>query len=138
MNKIAVGDSDALIALADKDDLNHKKAVAVAEKLAMLNVQVVFPNTVIAETITTLIRAKNLPDRAHLINRQYQAHAFNICYIDENIQKEASKIFENSRSKQNTFFDAIVAATARELETDIIFSFDGWYPKLGLKLGVSS
>lgn len=58
MNKIAVGDSDALIALADKDDLNHKKAVAVAEKLAMLNVQVVFPNTVIAETITTLIRAK--------------------------------------------------------------------------------
>ncbi|MDP3732992.1 MAG: hypothetical protein Q8Q91_00480 [Candidatus Daviesbacteria bacterium] len=37
-------------------------------------------------------------------------------------------------SKHNTFFDAIVAATAEKLNADGIFSFDSWYPKLGFKL----
>lgn len=37
-------------------------------------------------------------------------------------------------SKKNTFFDAIVAATAENLGTDAIFSFDDWYPKLGFRL----
>lgn len=136
MNKIAVGDSDALIAMVDEGDLNHKKAIEMAKKLATHNIKVIFPNTVIVETVTALIRAKSLPDKAHLVNQQYHAGVFDIYYVDEETQKEASEIFGSTKSKQNTFFDAIVVATAKSLGTKAIFSFDKWYPKLGLKLGI--
>lgn len=134
MNKIIIGDSDGLIALASKDDYNHRKAVEISAKWIKEGNQVYFPNTVIVETITTLKRGKNLPDKAHLINRQYQQGVFNIIYVDEKIQKRASELFEEAKSKQNTFFDAIVAICAEYLKADTIFSFDGWYAKLGYKL----
>lgn len=134
MDNIVVGDSDGLIALASRDDFNHQKAVKISTKLARLGKKVYFPNTVIIETITTLKRAKNLPDKAHLINRQYQQGAFNIIYVDQEIQSKASFLFEKAISKQNTFFDAIVATCAEYIGADAIFSFDKWYPKLGYKL----
>lgn len=134
MDNEVVVDSDCLIALASRDDINHQKAIEISTKLARLGKQVFFPNTVIIETITTLKRAKNLPDKAYLINRQYQQGVFNIIYVDEQIQKRASELFEETKSKQNTFFDAIVVACAQYLGTDTIFSFDSWYTKLGFKL----
>lgn len=134
MAKIAVGDSDALIALVSEGDINHKKAVLVAQKLAVLNIKIIFPNTVIIETVTTLIRAKGLPKIAYLLNKQYKTDTLSIHYIDEEIQKQASNLLEATKSKKNTFFDAIVATTAKKLGTNIIFSFDNWYPKLGFKL----
>lgn len=134
MNKIAVGDSDGLIALASKNDVNHQKAVHASTLWAKKGIKVFFPNTVIIETITSLKRAKNLPDKAHLINRQYQQGAFNIVYVDQDIQMKASELFQEAQSKQNTFFDAIVAACAEYLGADTIFSFDKWYLRLGYKL----
>lgn len=63
-----------------------------------------------------------------------QEGVFTVEYIDEEILKLATKYFEHANSKKNTFFDAIVAATAKRLEADAIFSFDNWYTKLGFKL----
>lgn len=134
MNDVVVGDSDGLIALASKNDSNHKRAVAAAIVWAKEGKKIFFPNTVIVETITTLKRAKNLPDKAHLINKQYLTGAFNIIYVDEKIQKRASELFEMANSKKNTLFDALVASSAEHLGTKIIFSFDEWYEKLGFEL----
>ncbi len=133
-NKIAVGDADGLIALADEKDANHNKAQKVSEWLLTKGYQVVFPNTAILEAITALKRAKNLPEKAHLINRQYQTGAFLIEFINEEIQRRASQRFETTISKKNTIFDAVVAETAIELNADYIFSFDSWYSKEGFKL----
>lgn len=135
MNNIIVGDADSLIALAYKDDANHERARKISRDLLDKGYQVIYPNTAILEAITALKRALNLPDKAHLINRQYQAGAFLVEYIDEEIQQEASKIFEEKAiSKKNTIFDATIAATAEKLDAAGIFSFDSWYLKLGFKL----
>lgn len=134
MNNLVVGDSDGLIALANKNDVNHQKAINASTKWAKAGIKVFFPNTVIIETITCLKRAKNLPDKAHLINRQYQQGAFNVIYVDQDIQRKASVLFEETKSKQNTFFDAIVASCAQYLGANTIFSFDKWYQKLGYKI----
>jgi predicted nucleic acid-binding protein len=70
-----------------------------------------------------------------MVNKQYQEGVYNVIYVDEKIQKRASDIFDKKAvSKKNTIFDAIVVATAEQLGTKLIFSFDGWYPKLGFKL----
>ncbi len=135
MSNIVVGDADSLIALAYADDSNHSKAQQLAKELLSNGYQIIYPNTAIIEAITTLKRALNLPDKAHLINRQYLQGAFDIEYVDGQIQQSASKLFEEKAvSKKNTLFDAVVASTAIKLDANAIFSFDQWYPKLGLEL----
>ncbi len=138
MNKsVTVADSDALIALVLENDPNHLKAVEASKNYIKNNISIVFPSTVFPEAITSLVRSLNEKEKAHLVNRQYQQGVFNVIYIDMEIQKEASRIFETAKSKQNTFFDALIAATAKKLSTNMIFSFDNWYPKLGFKLASS-
>jgi predicted nucleic acid-binding protein len=134
MSNLVVGDADVLVALADEKDANHDKARKVSEWLSMKGYGIIFPNTAILEAITALKRAKNLPRKAHLINRQYQAGAFLIEFVSKEIQQRASLRFEKTVSKKNTIFDAIVAETAVEVGTDCIFSFDGWYSKEGFTL----
>ena len=134
-NSIVVADADALIALALENDPNHKRAQKIAEFLRRKLVTVIFPVTVFPEAITSLKRAARQPKKAHLINRQYLAGAFHVEYISEEIMKKAAEIFDQkANSKQNTLFDAVVAATSEKLNADGIFSFDNWYPKLGFNL----
>ncbi|MBI2338505.1 PIN domain-containing protein [Candidatus Daviesbacteria bacterium] len=132
--KFAVGDADALIALAVARDANHKKAVEINNHLTKQNITIVFPNTAILEATTSLYRVLNLSEAAQRINDQYLQGDITVEYIDEKIQHRAGKIFQESKSKKNTIFDAVVAATAEKLGTDLIFSFDHFYKSQGLKL----
>lgn len=135
MSKIVVADADALIALSLENDPHHHKAVAINHQLIQQEAIIIFPATVFPEVVTTLKRAFNQPKKAHAINRQYLAGAFQVEYLSGDIMKKAAEIFDKQAvSKKNTLFDAIVAATAEKLEADAIFSFDDWYPKLGFKL----
>ena len=133
-NPISVADADALIALTLEKDPNHKKAVSISTNALKENINIIFPVTVFPEAITSLRRAANQPEKARFINRQLQQGVFHIEYLDEEILQYASQIFDHADSKQNTFFDAIIAATAKKLNADSIFSFDSWYLKLGYKL----
>ncbi len=135
MIKTIIVDSDALIALSLISDANHEKAVKISESWAKRGYTFIFPNTMLLETMTSLKRARNEPKIAHLINRQFLSKgAFNVLYVDEEIQTKAGKLFDSAGSKQNTPFDAVIAASAEVTEADAIFSFDNWYPKLGYKL----
>jgi hypothetical protein len=42
------------------------------------------------------------------------------------------------RSKKHTMFDATVAATAKKIGTETLFSFDGWYRRQGFTLLVDA
>lgn len=134
MNNIAVGDADGLVALADEKDGNHEKARKVSEWLLSKGFDIIYPNTAILEAITALKRAKNLPEKAHLINSQYQAAVFTTDFVDEVTQMQASIRFEKTVSKKNTIFDCIVAETAIKFNTKVIFSFDDFFTKEGFQL----
>lgn len=133
-NSVVVADTDALIALQLKEDIHHEKAKRISASLLERRVSVIFPVTVFPETITFLRRAVNQTEKAHQVSQQLKAGIFTVEYIDERILQLATDYFDKADSKKNTFFDAIVAATAKKLEAEIIFSFDNWYPKLGFKL----
>ena len=59
---------------------------------------------------------------------------FLIQAVDQETILTAATLFHPLASKKNTLFDAVVAATAKHLHADAIFSFDQWYTKLGLSL----
>ena len=136
MNKVIVGDADVLIALIFEEDSLHRIAKDVSKKLYKTGGRVIFPNTAIAEAVTTLLRKHSNPKLASYLTEQYKDDRFAVEYVDEKIMKLAAELFNPKSSKQNTFFDAIVAACAKTLSADAIFSFDGWYRKIGFRLAV--
>lgn len=133
-SNIIVGDADVLVAFYYKADILHNRAINTSKKLIKKGVPVVFPNTAIAEAITTLHRKLSNSTAADLLNKHYKKGGFEVEYISEETMQQAAKLYNPQGSKQNTFFDALVAATAKKLSSNVIFSFDKWYEKQGFKL----
>lgn len=131
---IVIGDSDGLIAILHEEDRNFLKAKKTIAKLLQNDARVIFPLTTIAETVTTLKRKLNQPKLAAKVIKQITSGILAIEDTDAELLESALTFFDPKSSKQNTLFDALVAATAKKLNTKIIFSFDDWYEKLGLKL----
>ncbi len=125
-------DSDALIALVNKDDKLATRALRVLEGLHKQGAKLLYPVTTIAETTTTLQRKLGNPLFASEI--MAMTREFMIVPVDQETLELAESIFEPMGSKQNTLFDAIVAAIAQKLKADAVFSFDSWYEKVGLTL----
>lgn len=134
---IVVGDTDGLIAILHEEDINHKKAVETVTRLLTYNAQTVFPLTTIAETITTLIRKLNKPGLAARVVERITSGELAIENTDTDMLDEALKVFDPKGSKKRTIFDALVVATAKKLNTNIIFSTDEWYSKLGFTLALN-
>lgn len=131
---IVVGDTDGLIAILHEEDANHKKAVETVVKLLQYDAQTVFPLTTITETVTTLKRKLNKSDLAAEVIERITSGKLSIENVDTQMLNEALKVFNPKSSKRNTLFDALVVATAKKLDTKVIFSTDIWYTKLGFTL----
>lgn len=134
---IVVGDTDGLIAILHEADLHHKQAVETVAKLLQQDAQIIFPLTTIAETITTLIRKLNKSDLAALVVGKITSGTLSIENTDTDLLNESLKVFDPKGSKKKTIFDALVVATAKKLNTSIIFSTDEWYSKFGFTLAVN-
>ena len=133
-NTVVVADADILVALYFKNDVLHKKVSSKNRKFLETGVRIIFPNTAIAEGITTLHRKLSNSTAAALLNHHYKKRILDVEYVDEDIMQQAAEFYNPEGSKKNTFFDAIVASVAKSLGADTIFSFDSWYKKAGFKL----
>lgn len=131
---VVAGDTDSLIAILHEGDLHHKQAVATVSRLLQYDAQTVFPLTTITETITTLIRKLNQPDLAARVVERITSGTLTIENTDTDMLDVALKVFNPKGNKKKTIFDAMVVACAKKLDTNVIFSFDSWYTKLGFKL----
>jgi predicted nucleic acid-binding protein len=131
---VVVSDTDGLIAVLSEEDKNHQKATETVAKLLQQDAQTVFPITTITEAITTLRRKLNNPDLTEKVVNQITSGSLSIENADTGMLNEAFKLFDPKGSKQNTIFDAMVVATAKKLNTKVIFSTDSWYEKLGFIL----
>lgn len=129
-----VVDADALIALFNRDDLHASRAMALLERLSADGVRLVHPATTIAEAVTTLQRRFSNPQATAKLVRLVHAGNLALEPVDAGVLTEALTLFHPQGSKQNTLFDAIVAAVAKRLHATAIFSFDHWYAIQGFTL----
>jgi len=132
--KIIVGDADALIALFNGQDKHSSEALVIIEELISIGGGIIYPVTAIAEAITVFQRKLTRPDIAGVIAKNVKESKLTIEAVDLGILEAAANLFDPGGSKQNTLFDAIVAAVAKKYSIDTIFSFDEWYLKQGFKL----
>jgi predicted nucleic acid-binding protein len=132
--KSVIVDSDALIALLNKDDLLADKAVKTLEGLYRQDTRLFYPATTLAETTTVLQRKLSNAALTKDIVKMIKDSQFPVIAVDQEILELAESLFNPNGSKQNTLFDAIVAVIAKRQKADAVFSFDAWYEKIGLTL----
>ena len=80
------------------------------------------------------LKKNTSPVDAKRILTKFQSCDFPVRAVNHAILSEAGDLFNPNGSKRNTLFDAVVAAIAKRLDADAIFSFDEWYRKIGMTL----
>jgi predicted nucleic acid-binding protein len=129
-------DTDALFALFNKDDANAQKAENLIQILYEQKVRLLYPATMLVETIDTLQRKLKRHEEAAQVTTLISSSQFAIESIEPisgDILRVAATYFEKNQSKQITLADCVVAAVAKKYNA-IIFSFDNWYKKMGFRL----
>ena len=134
MHDIVICDTDALIALFSATDIHKQRAKQTLILLSNQNYLLYFPVTVISEAITTSQRKIEDKLLVETIIKNTNEGNLPVIPVDQDIVNIAISLFDPNGSKNNTFFDAIVAATARKYHARAIFSFDVWYKKQGFTL----
>lgn len=134
LSKTVVVDTDALIALFNKDDKHAATALSLLEELYKQEVRLLYPSTTVVEAVTAIQRKLTEPDLAAQIIEVMRRNELVTEPVDQAVLEEAVKYFNPKGSKQNTLFDAIVAAIAKRYNADAIFSFDEWYTKQNFRL----
>lgn len=133
VEKIVV-DADALIALVNEDDANHDLAINISGILTKQNTKLLVPVTTVIEAITALKRVIERPDLTKVIIDQCVSGLIPVVDVPADILPLAESFFDPKSSKQDTFFDAVIAAFAKKHNADAIFSFDKGYKKNGIPL----
>lgn len=127
-------DSDGLIGSLNPSDIHYHRATRTLNKLIQKNSKLIYPVTVIVESVTFLQGRLNNPELAAEIIHLVDMNELDIEPIDVELLQKANIYMDFKRSKHNTLFDAIVVAVALKYNAEAIFSFDDFYKKKGFKL----
>lgn len=131
---IVIVDSDGLIGLSHKDDVHFDRCHKLLKTLERKHAHLIYPATVIAETISVLQLRLNNQKTADQILEFVKSGAFDIEDVNLDTLVTAASFLGKDRNKHATLFDAIVAAVAQKYKADAIFSFDHFYKNKGFKL----
>lgn len=128
--KIILVDSDAFVALAKKDDTNHKKAQRILKKLTKQAVAFTTSNYVFAETVTVISQRVSHQAALSFIKALRSPHSLFVTrWITDQIEELAIEIFKNQTSKNVSFVDCTNIVLAKRYDLAAIFSFDSIYKK---------
>jgi len=126
LKKIFV-DTSAWIALADRDDRNHLKAVNTHVQYLEARAKYVISNLVLFETITRL--RYNLSHPAALkfkkeMDSAIQCGDLQIVWVDSELADEAWNIFARYKDHKFSFVDCTSFVIARREKVEEVFAFD--------------
>lgn len=125
-------DADAFVAIANKEDPNHKIAVRIAKLLDEHRASLITSGFAFGEAVTVISQKVGL-------NEAVQAGldiSQGVAVIDTSSEhrERALQRFAMQTTKNARFTDVVNMVLMDELKTDTIFSFDEHYKKSGYKL----
>ena len=126
MNEGVLLDSDALIALINKEDSLHKRALKIQNKLTKLGSIFMISRYVIAETATFLTLRVNRKIAVRFL-KDLEKQEILIIDPNEELEKLTKDFFFKQKSHKITYFDCANMAILSQYHWKIIFSFDKHY-----------
>ncbi len=134
MAKTLVVDSDSIFAIYNPNDPLNVKATDTLQKLIIQGFQLIYPTSVLFEIISLFQRVLPTPTVTAKLIDMIKNDEFFIYVIDSELLKESAVLFKPGGSKRNTLIDCSVAAVAKKIKAEGVFSYDEFYKKQGIKL----
>ena len=129
-------DTSAYIASLYKKDSNHRRALKISQELFNHGADFITSNIVIYE-VYTVLSLKVDKKIAIAFHRKIKEEKLPIFYMNETIEEEAWKIFEEEKSKNVSFFDCTSFAIIKKLNLKSVFSFDRHFEKFCKREGIN-
>lgn len=129
----AIVDTDALLGLFNTNDASHLKAVALAKLALQRGINFFILPTTLCEfalLASSRIGAKQAQQAVSILT----ASDYLGIDINEEMTKEAVKLYGQQTSKEESLFDCFVMIAAKKIRADFILSFDKGYIKRGFTL----
>lgn len=123
MEKFVV-DANVLISLFDLDDACHLKAIEIIEIIKRNGAFLVINNVTLYEILTVLARNGYKQEVKAFYQLLWQNNGLQLVYCDKNLEEKAFFYFNKVRSKNISFFDCTIFATADMHQIKNIISFD--------------
>ena len=126
-------DTSALVALANRSDYYHLKAREFLSELSPTS-RLHISNYIIDESITRIRMIGGHRTALAFSKSIFSSHLYHIHYIDEELEKEAFRIFEKYTDKRLSFTDCTSFALMKRLGISKAFAFDEDFLAVGFEL----
>lgn len=129
-------DADAFVAIQNKKDTNHAKALEISNHVFRLKLRLITSDPAFGEAITVISQKANL-EKAVNFAENILVSSIEIVEVDTVLRREGLEIFKKQTSKNTRFTDCINMAILQRERLREIFSFDSDYKKSGfLRIGI--
>jgi predicted nucleic acid-binding protein len=127
----ALADTNFVVALLDRKDSLHRKALGLNEHLIGSSVEIFYADCVINEVVSVLVRrlreqrrSEEIQDLLEVINEEFPPESLTWTY--PGIEQEWKAVIDTIRktSGKLNFHDALLARAAADLDIPAIISFD--------------
>lgn len=126
-------DTSALVALTNRSDQYHLKARGFLDRLNLTS-RLHISNYIIDESITRIRMIVGHRLALSFGKNIFSSHLYHIHYIDEELEKEAFRIFEKYTDKRLSFTDCTSFALMRKLGIKRAFAFDEDFLAVGFEV----
>jgi predicted nucleic acid-binding protein len=126
-------DTSAWVALADKDDSNHKKAAAVYPSLLQKQKGLITSNLIIAETYVLLLNEIGHHAAMNFLDRIKASPRILKMYSNEDLERDAVKILEKYDDQDFSYADAVSFVIMKRQKMQKAFCFDKHFMTAGFE-----
>jgi predicted nucleic acid-binding protein len=126
-------DSDAFIAWFKPDDIMAPHAEKIFTQIFDEELRIATTSLVVAETVTTLSNRTDQATAKKFLITITETH-LPVIHITEALQQEAIDLFVKTAKKGTSMVDCANVIVLRHFKIPNIFSFDGFYKRLGLSV----
>ena len=126
-------DTSAWVALADKDDSNHKKAAAVYPSLLQNQKALMTSNLVIAETYILLLSDLGHRAAIHFLEKIKASPRIVRIYSNDDIERDGEEILKKYDDQDFSYADAVSFVIMKRQKIRKAFCFDKHFATAGFE-----
>jgi predicted nucleic acid-binding protein len=126
-------DSSAWVALADKRDQFHPKAVSAMPAIVSSSKELLTSNLVLAETCNIILHDLGMGPMLEFIERLNASPKIRTIYSQEHQEKEAVKILKKYHDQDFSYTDAVSFALMDSYKVNKAFCFDRHFMIVGFQ-----
>jgi uncharacterized protein len=126
-------DTSAWVALADKDDANHKKAAAVYPSILKIQKGVITSNLVIAETYVLLLHELGYHSAMNFLEKIKASPRIVRIYSNDDIERDGEEILKKYDDQDFSYADAVSFVIMKRQKIRKAFCFDKHFATAGFE-----